>query len=196
MCKGLLHSYSVWYPKSTWPFPNASHFKFWVWLFSQYNYQSKMPIKYPNPCLIKIPRTFLQNYLGMSRNTISSCITHMCDTHVLKKRSNSSAMIFDAAYVMGVVSMINSADDDKVSQIADLFIAGDVNGLVKMGLKKVPNFNLPPVGAVDFEENAQILTLGRWSYHWVVVRLTKLGYLTQFLGKIRTKSCTNFGHSK
>ena len=116
-----------------------------------------MPVKYPNPCLIKIPRTFLQNYLGMSRNTISSCITHMCDTHVLKKRSNSSAMIFDAAYVMGVVSMINSADDDKVSQIADLFIAGDVDGLVKMGLKKVPNFNLPPVGAVDFEETAQIL---------------------------------------
>lgn len=157
--EGLSHSYSMWYPKSTWLFPQANNFKLWSWLFSQYMFQRSFPAKYPNPCKMKVPRTFLQKYLGQSPNTLRASIAHMCEIHVLKEQLNSSSMILDIPYVLGVISIINNAVDDDVLEIQDLFLAGDKDGLKAYGFRPATNFNPPPVSSLDDPEKAQKLTI-------------------------------------
>lgn len=102
----------------------------------------------------------------------------MCDIHVLKRQGNSPKMVFDAAYVLGVLSMINTATDDDVVQIADLFTTGDINGLKKLGLKKIPNFDLPSTGSMYSDELSQIL--GQSDSNSQI--LGEDGELSQFLG--------------
>lgn len=147
--EALLKYYSVTYPKSMWLFKNPPSFKFWNWLFTQYVYQSKMKRKYPDPCLMNIPRVYLEGYLGLSRSTIKNCIAHMIAVGVITKKRNSESYVFNAGYILGVIAMVNSEPEDKISDIEALFSAGDKNGLIRMGLIELSDFDIPTVSALE-----------------------------------------------
>lgn len=156
--EGLSHSYSVWYPKSVWLFPNANEYKLWAFLFSQYVFQSRYPEKYGDPRKIDIYKSFLKNFLNQSPNTIDSCLKHMQSIGVIDRDKFSNQCTLNIEYVLGAISLINTTQDETVlSKIGKLFNEGDKHELKKIGLKSCFNFEVPAVSSLQINEGYQNL---------------------------------------
>lgn len=156
---GLSHSYSVWYPKSVWLFPNANEYKLWSFMFSQYVFQSKYPDKYGDPKKIDIYKAYLTKYLSQSPNTINACLKHMQSIEVISKSKFALQCTLNVEYVLGVLALVNStSDEDILTDISDSFNKGDKNKLRQLGFKYYSNFVAPSVSSLQVLEATQNLT--------------------------------------